>query len=697
MPGFTEMRHRMKTEMKERKEELKEKRHDIKADIKAKISGTDTTVDSSTSTQSGPPGQQSPPSQSESNASFDPLKIALGEMKDRGKRAVHKGKHKVTRFLKGQPDWGDREPPQLQKPRPVFGSLKVSGVEVTDLPASSRQGVYAVLKMIAPTGATVRRHETTPIRQEPFVWDALPTIDVGQREIDIVVEVYSRTDISNTLLGYTVFPMPFTSAHMTFQTDLVCVVERPTASGMMKSPRPDAEGSVSSSQLQWGHRVGSETGSFNGAREFSRVVGRLKMHIETSYDTIKEIRQCFQESCQPEPPSVPDKCKFRVLTDCAGRLGACLPALTWPLVKCMDWIFLTKPFESLAVWVVLCFLCWFDLLLPAFWLLIALGLGSGYAKRFDINMPFFNPAVKPAAAPPPAPQQPMQNYLTGLVYTASYYVDYMYSIFMWWDPTATMSIMMGVLAAFMFSLFVRGSTFCFFMCFFGLPIASFYLTFPLFLFRFYPGRLARFPLELVQPMLMKKRLRGGKVVDSGHDGAAALYHHHSASTTKLKPSAGKSKTKKQVDESLVTRLQTVLSIHPRPFQGMLEIRLIEAHNLRPSDDFSACDPFCVITTGGQTSYSSIVDNDASPVWDEELLPLKLFHLPTVATTRLWDYDEGKDPDFLGTAMWAVDGPSEEWQDLWLDLAPRDSHPSDGALFITGAVHLKFRVTELKMQ
>ena len=85
-------------------------------------------------------------------------------------------------------------------------------------------------------------------------------------------------------------------------------------------------------------------------------------------------------------------------------------------------------------------------------------------------------------------------------------------------------------------------------------------------------------------------------------------------------------------------------------QGILEVTVIGAKNLKSSEVFGKSDPYCTLSVGGSFARTPTVQNDLNPTWNHTaylfITDLKSARL----TLRVLDEDFGNADDFLGASM-----------------------------------------------
>jgi Ca2+-binding EF-hand superfamily protein len=101
---------------------------------------------------------------------------------------------------------------------------------------------------------------------------------------------------------------------------------------------------------------------------------------------------------------------------------------------------------------------------------------------------------------------------------------------------------------------------------------------------------------------------------------------------------------------------------PRLSKGILNIRVIEAFDLKSMDFFGKNDPYCTIKVGGVTKRCTTIEGGgADPAWgfgEGELLTFEFRRKPHQMEAKAWDEDEHDDDDCIGTGWVELDEQEE---------------------------------------
>ena len=123
-------------------------------------------------------------------------------------------------------------------------------------------------------------------------------------------------------------------------------------------------------------------------------------------------------------------------------------------------------------------------------------------------------------------------------------------------------------------------------------------------------------------------------------------------------------------------------------------QIVEARNLRNADVGGSADPYALVVVAGQRDRTRTKSGTLNPQFQERLGPFALPLPQQRVRVQLWDHDKlsvgGSSADFLGAAEFVATEPCGE-QSVWLPLGPRKGHKEDLPLYITGAVHVRWRL------
>ena len=113
---------------------------------------------------------------------------------------------------------------------------------------------------------------------------------------------------------------------------------------------------------------------------------------------------------------------------------------------------------------------------------------------------------------------------------------------------------------------------------------------------------------------------------------------------------------------------------PEP-EGLLRIRVVEAKDLMRCDFglFGKSDPYVVLSVGAKKFRTQIVKKCVNPIFGETWETAVEIVRSQTLDIEVWDFDQGKDDDFMGRARVPIQCLVERGSsDLWITLEDASS-------------------------